>query len=62
MTRALHLWWVEHHGYTDLVIAPDAATAIALAVAEPDNYGEASEYAAEDVGAVDVARFVAHIT
>ncbi len=59
---ALHLWWVEHHSYTDLVLAPDAATAIALAVAEPDNYGEAAEYAAADVAAVDVARFVAHIS
>ncbi len=58
---ALHLWWVEHHGYTDLVLAPDAATALALALAEPDNYGEASEYRVMDGGAVDAARFVAHI-
>lgn len=57
----LHLWWVEHHAYTDLVLAPDAATAIALAMGEPDTYGLASEYAAADAGPVDAARFVAHI-
>lgn len=57
----LRLWWVEHHAYTDLVLAPDAATAIALAVGEPDNYGSASEYGATDAGPVDAARFVGHI-
>lgn len=58
---ALRLWWVEHHAYADLVLAPDAVSAVALAQAQPDSYGSESAYQASDAGPVDAPRFVAHI-
>lgn len=57
----LRLWWVEHHAYMDLVLAPDAASAVALAMAQPDSYGTEVEYHAHEGGTVDAPCFVAHI-